>query len=503
MFNDIIAGFSLLLSFSNIAGVFLGVAYGVFMGAIPGLTGTMGIALIIPLTYGMEPVTAFCILLGTYKGCLFGGSIPAILLNTPGTPAAAVTIFDGYPLAKKNQSGRAMDIALWSSVISDTFSTCCLIFLVVGLASIALKFGPVEYSSLIIFSMTIVASVSGETVVKGLLAACVGFLLATVGLDPFYSTTRFTFGSISLFNGISHMVLLIGLFAISEVLVQASLSGKPSSIDTVKTVGRASLADLKRCLRTIFRSSVIGIVLGAIPGLGATPAAFLSYNEAKRKSKTPEEFGKGSVEGVAASESGNNATCGGALIPLMALGVPGDVTTAVLLGAFMIHGLTPGPTLFKEEITLVYAIFGGLLIAIFALFFIGKQAVKAFAKISKLPASLVYPVTAILCTAGVFGFNSSFTDLWVMLLFGVVAYIMRLLNYPLAPLIIAFILEPIGERSIRQSLTLSDGSVFIFLQKPISVLFLTLTVISIFLVIRMNKRQKQREAEHLDTKLSC
>lgn len=488
MINELLHGFSLVLTVGNIFAIFVGTAFGVILAAIPGLTGTMGMALIIPLTYTMSPVTAFAILIGTFKGCLFGGSIPAILINTPGTPAAAVTVFDGFPMARSGQAGKAMGIALWSSVIADGFATICLVFFAVALARVALKFGPPEYASLILFSLSIVAGVSGESMLKGLLAATVGFLLATVGLDPMVSTPRFTFESVHLLEGISLMVLLIGLFAISEVLTQAEVDdGEKTFIPAFK--GAASFKDVKQCMPVILKGSIIGTILGAIPGLGAVPAAFLSYSEARRTSKHPEQFGKGAMEGVAAAESGNNATCGGSLIPLLALGVPGDVTAAVLLGAFMIHGLTPGPTLFTEQTEFVYALLAALLVAILVLPIVGRACISLFGFITKLKQSILFPATAILCALGTYGFSSSHFDLWVMLAFGIIGWIMRKYNFPLASLLIGFILEPIGEIAIRQSLTLSNGSPLIFVTRPISLLFLVMTVISTVLIVLMQKKK--------------
>jgi putative tricarboxylic transport membrane protein len=489
MFSELMDGFQTVLTFGNVLAIFLGVAFGVFMGAVPGLTGTMGIALIIPLTYTLSPVTAFCVLLGAYKGCLFGGAIPAILINTPGTPAAAVTVFDGFPMTQKGEVGRAMGIALWASVLADAFATVCLIFLAVSVARVSLKFGPPEYASLIVFSLVIVAGVSGDSILKGVIAAVIGFLLGTVGLDPMMSSPRFTFGMATLFNGINMMVLMIGLFAVSEVLTQSEDRGSDSLESTSIGKKLASWSDVKHCLPTIFRGSVIGLLIGAIPGLGATPAAFLTYAETKRVSKHPEEFGHGAIEGVAAAESGNNATCGGALIPLMALGIPGDVTTAVLLGAFLIHGLTPGPALFSDNISFVYSVFAALLVAILFLPVVGRQSIRFFSLIVKVPKSIVYPVAAVLCTVGVYGFNSSFTDLWLMLIFGIVAFFMRKLGFALAPMLIAFILEPIGELAIRQSLALSSGNPGIFVTRPISVVFLLMAVFAAFVLIKMQRRR--------------
>lgn len=483
MIIDILSALEMLITPMNMIAICAGVAFGVFMGAVPGLTGTMGIALVIPLTYTFEPITAFALLLGTYKGALFSGCIPAILINTPGTPAAAATVLDGYPLTQKGRGGEAMGMALWSSVIGDVISTVALIFGALLLAQLATKFGPPEFAMLVLFSLTIVAGVSGDSMIKGMIAAAVGFMFGTVGLDPMMATPRFTFGEITLLNGISLMAMLIGLFAVSELFIQSE-----AALSSVKNVvvpkAKISWTQIRAKLPTIFRGSAIGIVLGSIPGLGATPSAFLSYSEAKRASKTPEKFGKGSLDGVAAAESANNATAGGALIPLMALGVPGDVVTAVLLGAFLIHGLAPGPQLFAENLDLVYAIFIALLIAALMLPIIGLAAIRLFSKIVMIPRYALYPIIAVLCMLGVYGFNSSPTDLWIMLGFGLLGYGMRKLAFPLAPMMIGFVLEPIGEQSVRQALTISAGDWMVFVSTPISITFLVLTLLSIAFITR-------------------
>ena len=483
MIIDILSALEMLITPMNMIAICAGVAFGVFMGAVPGLTGTMGIALVIPLTYTFEPITAFALLLGTYKGALFSGCIPAILINTPGTPAAAATVLDGYPLTQKGRGGEAMGMALWSSVIGDVISTVALIFGALLLAQLATKFGPPEFAMLVLFSLTIVAGVSGDSMIKGMIAAAIGFMFGTVGLDPMMATPRFTFGEITLLNGISLMAMLIGLFAVSELFIQSE-----AALSSVKNVvvpkAKISWTQIRAKLPTIFRGSAIGIVLGSIPGLGATPSAFLSYSEAKRASKTPEKFGKGSLDGVAAAESANNATAGGALIPLMALGVPGDVVTAVLLGAFLIHGLAPGPQLFAENLDLVYAIFIALLIAALMLPIIGLAAIRLFSKIVMIPRYALYPIIAVLCMLGVYGFNSSPTDLWIMLGFGLLGYGMRKLAFPLAPMMIGFVLEPIGEQSVRQALTISAGDWLVFVSTPISITFLVLTLLSIAFITR-------------------
>lgn len=483
MLTELLSAMDMLLSVQNFVAIFVGVAFGVFMGAVPGLTGTMGIALVIPLTYAFEPITAFALLLGTYKGALFSGCIPAILINTPGTPAAAATVLDGYPLTQKGRGGEAMGMALWASVIGDVISTVALIFGAILLAQLATKFGPPEFAMLVLFSLTIVAGVSGDSMIKGLNAAAVGFIFGTVGLDPMMATPRFTFGEITMLNGVSLMAMLIGLFAVSELFIQAEASAS-SIAKVVVPKAKIGWARIRKSLPTILRGSAIGIVLGSIPGLGATPSAFLSYSEARRASKTPEKFGKGTLDGVAAAESANNATAGGALIPLMALGVPGDVVTAVLLGAFLIHGLAPGPQLFAENLDLVYAIFIALLIAALMLPVIGLAAIRLFSHIVMIPRYVLYPIIAILCLLGVYGFNSSPTDLWIMLGFGVLGYGMRKLAFPLAPMMIGFVLEPIGEQSVRQALLISSGDWWVFVSTPISVLFLALTVLSVAFIAR-------------------
>lgn len=492
MLEEIAGSLIVVLELQNLLAIFIGVAFGIFMGAVPGLTGTMGIALIIPLTYTMTPITAFCILLGAYKGCLFGGSIPAILINTPGSPAAAATVLDGYPLCRQGRASEAMGMALWSSVIADVISTISLIFCAVLLARIALQFGPPEFAALVLFSLTIVAGVSGHSLMKGMIAAAIGFIFGTVGLDPFMASPRFTFGNLYMMNGISLMAMLIGLFAVSELLIQAERGGRSITEKLAASNAKISFKMIKNSLATIVRGSVIGIILGSIPGLGATPASFLSYSEAKRKSKTPEKFGNGELDGVAATESANNATCGGALIPLLALGVPGDVTTAVLLGAFLIQGLNPGPALFTDDIGLVYAIFIALLIAALMLPILGLLAIRGFSYIVHIPRYTLYPVIALLCVMGVYGFNSSVVDIWIMLGFGVLGYAMRKLDFPLAPMMIGFVLEPIGEQSVRQALTLSSGSWSIFISTPISIFFILLTIISIIFIIKRAISDKQQ-----------
>ena len=337
----------IVLSVETVLALFGGVVIGTIIGAIPGMTVTMGVALTLPFTFNMHPAVGILLLLGVYKGGVYGGSITAILIKTPGTPAASCTVMDGYPMSQNGQARKALDIALYASCFADFVSNISLILFAGLLASFALRFGPPEYFTLIVFSLTIIAGIAGENMPKGMISAGLGLFLATVGLDLVYGTNRFVFGEVELMAGLNFIPVLIGLFALPEIINHYAKKFEERGQIQALAGGHATFAEFRRCFKSIFRGSIIGVVLGAIPGIGGAPAAFLSYSEAQRTSKTPDaKFGNGEMEGVAAAEAGNNGTCGATLIPLLALGVPGDIVTAVILGAFMIHGLQPGPLLF-------------------------------------------------------------------------------------------------------------------------------------------------------------
>ncbi|MFT5118775.1 MAG: putative tricarboxylic transport membrane protein, partial [Kiritimatiellia bacterium] len=390
MIENLTEAFSIFLTLENVFIVFLGVLVGTIVGAIPGMTTPMGVALALPFTFTMQPVTGILLLVGIYKGGLYGGSITAILINAPGTPAASCTVLDGYPLTQKGEARKALDIALYASVFADFMSNLALILLAGLLASFALKFGPPEFFTLIIFSLTIIAGVSGDNLVKGVIAATLGLMLATIGLDTIYGTNRFIFDNWNLMSGLNFIPVLIGLFALPEIIHYFSKSATARVHKAVMTGAGAGMKEFKQCFKSIFRGSIIGVVLGAIPGIGGAPAAFLSYSEARRNSKNPENFGKGELEGVAAAEAGNNGVAGATMIPLLSLGVPGDVVTAVILGAFMVHGLRPGPLMFVENLPLIYALFIGIMLSSVYLFIIGKCSIKAISRISEVPNSLLY-----------------------------------------------------------------------------------------------------------------
>ena len=363
LIDSILAGFSLVGNFESFFALFIGVAIGTIAGAIPGMSATMAVALTLPFTFSMQPIIAILLLLGVYKGGIFGGCIPAILIKTPGTPASSATVLDGYPLAEKGQAGKALGMALWASCTADLISNLSLILFAGWLASFALNFGPPEFFTLMLFSLTIIAGVSGKSLLRGALSAMLGLLLATIGLDLIYGTNRFTLGNPNMMGGLNFIAVLIGLFAIPEVL-SIVWDPKPHKGQT-RSLGDNSVtfSEYKKSFKSIVRGSFIGVFLGSIPGIGAAPSAFLSYSEARRKSPNRENFGKGELEGVAASEAGNNGVAGATLIPLLALGVPGDVITAIIIGAFMVHGLQPGPMMFVMNVDIIYGLFIGLIVS--------------------------------------------------------------------------------------------------------------------------------------------
>lgn len=490
MMENLAQAFEIFFTINNFLALFVGVVIGTTVGAIPGMTATMGVALALPFTFYMAPVTGILLLLGIYKGGLYGGSIPAILISAPGTPAASATLLDGYPLAKQGKAKKALQMALYASCIADLISNLSLILFAGFIAGFALKFGPPEFFALILFSLTIVAGVSGDSLLRGLISAFGGLLLGTIGLDLVYGTDRFVFGNFELMGGLSFIPVLIGLFALPQILNHFWEGGSGDNVATEASGEGVSWAELKGSLKSIIRGGLIGVGLGAIPGIGGAPAAFLSYSEAKRTSKDPDSFGKGNLEGVAAAEAGNNGVAGATLIPLLALGIPGDVITAVILGAFMIHDLKPGPILFQQNLDIIYALFMGILLSSFYLLIVGSVAIRGLAKISNIPNSLLYPAVLVLCVFGAFAINNSTFDLIIMFVMGLLGFLMMRANVPAAPFLIAFILGPLLEDSFRQSLQMSAGDISIFVRNWICWLFLSLALTSVFLVAKRHLAKK-------------
>lgn len=477
----------LFLSIDNFIAIALGVVIGVTVGSIPGLTATMAVALALPFTFSMQPVAAILLLVGIYKGGMYGGSITAILIRTPGSPASACTLLDGYPMAQQGNAKKALKAALFSSVIADFISNIALIFFAAYLAKIALNFGAPEFFWLICFSLTIIISLASGSMVKGLLAALLGILLSLVGLDSVFGSQRLTFGNYNLMDSISFIPLLIGLFAIPEIIEFYRKKAIPHIKAKASGVGM-TLAELKRCMKSIVRGSLIGVIIGAIPGTGATAAAFISYSDARRRSPNKANFGKGEVEGVAAAEAGNNGVAGATLIPLLSLGIPGDVITAIILGAFMVHGLTPGPIMFQENLSLIYALFLGIMFSSVILLVVGNAAIKYFSLIADIPKSILFPIVLMFCVYGAYAVNNMTFDIWLMLAFGVVGYLFNRTGIPAAPFLIGFILGPMFEDNLRRSLLISNGDMSIFVRGPITWFFIAITFGSIaFAIFRFFK----------------
>lgn len=486
---SIIQGFLYVLNLAHFPFLLLGVIAGIIVGAIPGLTASVGIILLLPFIYYLDPSTAMVMLCGEFCGAMYGGSISAILISTPGTPSAAATVFDGYPLAQKGEAGKAIGVATIASVTGGLISTFCLIFIAPQLARIALKFGPEEYFALMIFGLTIIASVSGKYLVKGLISGFFGLLIATVGLDPVTGYARFSFNIPNLMRGFSTLPVLIGLFAISEIFIQLEekiLKQKTIHPDQKITNVLPTFRELKRLLTVIIPASFLGVFIGIIPGTGGTIASFLAYNEAKRWSKDPDSFGKGNIMGVAAPEAANNGVTGGAMVPLLSLGIPGDAVTAVMLGALMLIGIRPGPLLFKEHPEIINPIFAGMFLANILILIPGILSIRLFPKILKTPDFILFPIIFTLCFLGAFSLNNSVYDMLIALIFGIIGYFMRKNGFPVAPVVLGVILGPIVEDELGRALIISHGNWKVLFQSPIAIFFY---IISIFSLLYSLKRQ--------------
>lgn len=445
-----------------------GVVLGLVIGILPGLGPPIAIALALPFTFYLDTVPSLLLLLGIYSAAIYGGSISAIAVGIPGTGAAIATVQDGHKMFKAGRGGDALGLSLTGSIIGGLVSVVCLAFISPLLAELAVKFGPREYLAISVFGLVVVVRVAGASLAKGLLVGGLGIFLTTWGLDELNGTERYTFGSYHLYEGLPLVPFLVGLFAMSEVLIGAERALRKIEFTqeslTVRLPGLETLGKMKDL---IFRSSIIGTVIGIIPGEGAAVGAFFAYSEAKRRSSDPGKFGTGIPEGIVAPEAANNATVGGALVPTLTLGVPGSPAAAVLLGAFLIHGLAPGPRLFSERPDLMYSIFIGLFIINILMMFIGLAAIRFAARLIMVPTAVIVPTVMLLSFVGIYSVSNSFFNVGVLLGAGILGYVVRKLGYSIAPLSIGFVLGPILENSLRQSLTMADGSVLEFFNTPI------------------------------------
>lgn len=456
-----------------------GVLLGTVIGVLPGLGAPIAITIALPFTLYMEPVPAFVLLLAIYSAATYGGSISAITLGIPGTGSAAATVEDGHKMFKAGRGGEALGLSLTASVIGGLFSTVALALLAPSLAKIAVKFGPLEFLAISIFGIIVVVRVAEKSLLKGLCSACIGIWLTTWGIDDVSGAERYLFGSYHLYEGLPFVAVLVGVFAVSELLMSSERNRSLPEFSSKSL--RASLPTfgmLKKFRSTLLRSSVLGTIIGILPGEGAAVGAFFSYSEAKRRSSDPKSFGTGVPEGVIAPEAANNATVGGALVPTLTLGIPGSPAAAVLLGALLIQGLAPGPKLFTEAPDLMYAIFISLFLINIVMLFVGLGTIRLAAKIITIPQHIIVPTVMLLCLIGVYSVKNDMFGVLVLICVGAFGYIMRKLNYAIAPFTIGFVLGPILERSFRQSFLLGDGTLLGFFDSWIAVfiyamLFLT------------------------------
>ncbi|PAV30778.1 hypothetical protein CIL05_03380 [Virgibacillus profundi] len=501
MLDLMLLGISEIFQIHILIVIFLGVIAGILAGLIPGFTVTMAIVLTLPLTFGMEPVTGVATMIGVLVGGMSGGLITATLLGIPGTPSAVATTFDAFPMARKGKAGKALSIGIWASFLSSIISFFILISIAPQIANLALEFGPWEMFSLIVAALTIIASVTGESILKGLIGGVFGLLIATVGADPISGITRFTFDLDVLRAGIPFLVVLIGMFAISRLFdsverTELDRDIKQKQEDKIQGIKfvlkpKETLISVIRKPVNLIRSSVIGAIIGAIPGAGGSIANLIAYDQAKKWSKESDKFGTGHEEGVVASEAGNNSTVGGDLIPTIALGIPGSAVTAVLLSALMVHGLNPGPLLITNEPNIVGGIFIAFLVASFFMLISQFLGIRYFVKVTEIQTHILFPLIMLLCVVGTFVLNNRITDIYLLFIIGIVGYLFTKYKIALAPIIIGVILGPIAEVNLRRAF-MSDPEWTLFLTRPISVTFLILAVVSILFTIWQSRKSSSR-----------
>lgn len=459
---------------------------------IPGLTISTGIIVLLPITFVLPADISIALLLGLYVGGMTGGSFSAILLNIPGTPSASATAIDGYPLAVRGEAGRALGIAITASFIGGIVSFLFLFLIAPILANFALHFRSQDMFAILLFGLTIICSFSASSLIKGLLSAVIGLAIVTIGQDPVMGTQRFTFGHVNLMAGIHFLTAMIGLFAIPQLISNITSNDNPKGRVQEKLASIIpSASDFKKIRTPIAIGSTIGSFLGTLPGAGGPIAAFISYDYARKLSKNPEQFNKGAIEGVAAPEAANNAVTGGALIPMMTLGIPGDPVTAILIGALIVHGLAPGPLMFLERADFAYGVIFSFFWANIFNFCIAILSVKYLVKVLATPRYLLMPSVAVLCVVGSFALRNNFFDVYIMLIFGLIGICMKWLDMPVVPLLLALVLGSQFEENLRVALTASQGDISVFVTSPISLSFIILSLISVIWSLKSNKNKKQ------------
>lgn len=487
-----LAGFGSALTPLNLLAMIGGVSMGIIIGCMPGLSAAMGVALMLPMTFTMKADTGLIVLGAIYCGAIFGGSISAILIHTPGTPASAATAIEGYQMTLRGKAGKALFTACWSSFWGGLLSCISLYFFAPLLAKLALKFMSAEYFWLSLFGLTIIAGVSSKSIIKGLMSGALGLLITTIGLDPVSGVKRFMFGQAYLAEGIDTTCALIGLFSMSQVFILAEKKIKEREKAKKFTDKMSLTKEEKKMLRpTVIRSWIMGNIIGILPGAGASIACFMGYNSAKQFSKHKEVFGQGSIEGVCGSEAANNAVTGGSLIPTLTLGIPGESVTAVLMGGLIIQGLQPGPELFTKYAPMTYTFFAGFVLVQFLMLGIGLLGCRGFAQISRLSDAILIPCVTVLCFVGSFAIHKNIMDIIIMLIFGILGYLMRKFDLNTASVVLALILGPIGEKGLRLALRKSRGSISCLFATPVCWVLIALCIFGIFSPFIMNRFEKK------------
>lgn len=484
---QLLSGFGVMLVPSRLVYVVLGTFMGVLFGAIPGLTATLGIALLLPFTFAMDTVPALAMAMGIYAGGMYGGSLTAITIRIPGAPCAAMTMLDGYPLMRRGQGGRAIGHATFASALGGMVGTIVLMFFAPQVARLTINFRSPERLLLVFMALAVVVAASRGSLLKGIIAAVLGMMIATIGVDPMLPRSRFTFGFPLLARGVGLIPAIIGLFAISEILCQTEErhgdAGRPPWI-RLRDVILPVIRDMKQVGWWLYvKSALIGVGIGALPGAGGTMASFLAYGEAKRSSRHPEEFGNGAVEGLIASEAANNAVCGGAIIPLVTLGIPGDTVTAIMFGVLLIQGLIPGPDLIISRLDVMAPMFASLFLAKIAIM-LGIVLTPLYLRIVTLREGFLYSLIAAISLVGAFVAECSVFQVWLTVFLGILGYVLRKADYPAVPLAMGFVLGPLFEQYLRRSLSLSHGSLSIFVTRPMSLALIVLTCVFIWLLRR-------------------
>jgi putative tricarboxylic transport membrane protein len=493
--THIINGFAVCLQPINLWYTFLGCLLGTIIGVLPGIGPAAGIALLIPVTYGMNPTSALIMMSGIFYGARYGGSTTAILINTPGEAASVMTSLDGFQLARQGRAGAALAIAAVASFIAGTLGIVALTLFAFPLTSMALKFGPAEYFTLMMFAMTAVSSLAGKSPAKAMISTVLGLMIATVGIDLQSGQPRYTLGIPELQDGVGFIIAVVGLFAIAEVFSAMEEMTKGTRPEIIKLKGRLWFTkdEWNRSVGPIFRGGVIGFIVGVLPGAGGTIAAIMSYATEKRLSKHPERFGKGAIEGVAGPEAANNSDAAGAMVPLLTLGIPGGGATAVMLGVFIMYGIQPGPLLFQNRPDLVWGLVDSMYIGNIMLLILNLPLIGLFVRLLYIPGGMLMALILAISTIGVYAINGNLVELYIGLAFGVLGYLFRKLDIPVAPMVLSLVLGGIMEQSFRQSMIISGGNLKIFVGSPICITLLSLAVFSTALPFLLPRLKKWRE----------